>query len=67
MGKRQTSNKIFSFAVVVSPKDDTSKLQELEMQSSGSQESRARRRLLGAIYEGGCIVRKMTLLNIQPG
>ena len=64
---RKTSNKHFEFRVVVSPKDDLTQTAELRLTSSGSQETRARRRLLNSVYHGGCIVRNITLLNTTQG
>ena len=64
---RKTSNKHFEFQVVVSPKDDLTETSELRLSSCGSQETRARRRLLNSVHNGGCIVRSITLLNTTQG
>lgn len=66
-------NQRFDFHVIVQPAPGThtppgevNPEQELRLSATGSQETRARRRLLAAIYDAGCTARRVVCTGTAP-
>lgn len=66
-------NQRFDFLVIVQPAPGTrtppgelNPEQELQLSATGSQETRARRRMLAAVYDAGCTARHVTCIGSAP-